>query len=32
MRDEFFSEHVFDTIEETQVALDKWVVEYNTAA
>jgi transposase InsO family protein len=30
MRDEFFSEQVFDTIEATQVALDKWVVEYNT--
>jgi transposase InsO family protein len=30
MRDEFFSENRFDTIEETQVALDKWVVEYNT--
>jgi transposase InsO family protein len=30
MRDEFFSENVFDTIEETQVALDAWVVTYNT--
>jgi transposase InsO family protein len=30
MRDEFFNDHRFDTIQETQVALDKWVVEYNT--
>jgi transposase InsO family protein len=30
MRDEFFSENTFDTIEETQVALDQWVVTYNT--
>jgi hypothetical protein len=30
MRDEFFSENVFDTIEETQLALDQWVVDYNT--
>jgi transposase InsO family protein len=30
MRDEFFNEARFDTIEETQVALDKWVLSYNT--
>jgi transposase InsO family protein len=30
MRDEFFNDHRFDTIEETQVALDRWVIEYNT--
>jgi transposase InsO family protein len=30
MRDEFFNDHRFDTIEETQVALDTWVIEYNT--
>ena len=30
MREEFFNDHRFDTIEETQVALDQWVVTYNT--
>jgi transposase InsO family protein len=30
MRYEFFAENLFDTIEETQVALDKWVHLYNT--
>jgi transposase InsO family protein len=30
MRDEFFNEARFDSIEETQVALDAWVVSYNT--
>jgi transposase InsO family protein len=30
MRDEFFSLATFDTIEETQAALDTWVDEYNT--
>ena len=30
MRSEFFSENVFDTIEETQAALDAWVLTYNT--
>ncbi len=29
MRKELFSEHTFDTIEETQAALDRWVVDYN---
>ena len=30
MRDDFFSVNTFDTIEETQGALDTWVNEYNT--
>jgi transposase InsO family protein len=30
MRQEFFSEARFDTIEETQLALDTWVLGYNT--
>jgi hypothetical protein len=30
MRDEFFNEARFNTIEETQVTLDAWVVLYNT--
>ena len=30
MRKEFFSVNTFDTIEATQIALDKWVREYNT--
>ncbi|MCA1704099.1 MAG: IS481 family transposase [Actinobacteria bacterium] len=29
MRKEFFSGPVFDTIEQTQTALDEWVVKYN---
>ena len=29
MRKELFSQHTFDTIEETQAALDRWVVDYN---
>ncbi len=29
MREEFFSEQSFDTIEQFQVALDVWVIEYN---
>ncbi len=29
MRKELFSEQTFDTIEETQAALDRWVVGYN---
>jgi transposase InsO family protein len=30
MRREFFNDNVFDTIEETQAALDGWVTDYNT--
>lgn len=30
MRKEFFDLHTFDTLEATQVALDAWVVSYNT--
>ena len=30
MREEFFSIHSFDTIEEAQTALDAWVEGYNT--
>ena len=30
MRREFFELNAFETFEETQAALDKWVVEYNT--
>lgn len=29
MRKEFFTQHRFETIEETQEALDEWVVSYN---
>ena len=31
MRREFFELNTFDTIEETQIALDAWVRDYNTA-
>jgi hypothetical protein len=30
MRREFFELHTFDTLEETQIALDNWVRDYNT--
>lgn len=30
MRKEFFNDHVFDTLEATQAALDAWVQTYNT--
>ena len=30
MRNEFFNHFTFDTLEETQEALDAWVLEYNT--
>lgn len=29
MRKEFFDSHIFDTIEQTQTALDEWVISYN---